>query len=161
MSFLCFSVWKQFKNNTYYLLPNNKLFDMTKLKAFADDKLNVAKTTISLCDRVANTVGKEENAFSSFPTVFSKADFFRVINCGDYVVNPFPNHKILDSSKLKGVCRRQFWGWWKGEKVLIRGRKHCGKRRNCSFQAISPFPTVFSKDLCHRLVKARACLGKG
>ena len=22
-------------------------------------------------------------------------------------------------------------------------RKHCGKRRNCSLQAISPFPTVF------------------
>ena len=25
------------------------------------------------------------------------------------------------------------------------GRKHCGKRRNCSLQAISLFPTVFSK----------------
>ena len=37
-------------------------------------------------------------------------------------------------------------------------RKHCGKSRNCSLQAISPFPTMFSKDL-H--VKTRACLGKG
>ena len=26
-------------------------------------------------------------------------------------------------------------------------RKHCGKRRNFSLRAISPFPTVFSKDL--------------
>ena len=26
-------------------------------------------------------------------------------------------------------------------------RKHCGKRRNCSLQAISPFPTVFSEGL--------------
>ena len=25
------------------------------------------------------------------------------------------------------------------------GRKHCGKRRNCSSRAISPFPTVFQK----------------
>ena len=25
------------------------------------------------------------------------------------------------------------------------GRKHCGKRRNCSLRAISPFPTVFWK----------------
>ena len=25
------------------------------------------------------------------------------------------------------------------------GRKQCGKRRNCSLRAISPFPTVFSK----------------
>ena len=27
------------------------------------------------------------------------------------------------------------------------GRKHCGKRRNCSLPAISPFPSVFSKGL--------------
>ena len=39
-----------------------KFLDMTKLKAFADDKLNVAKIKICLCDRVENTVGKEENA---------------------------------------------------------------------------------------------------
>ena len=26
-------------------------------------------------------------------------------------------------------------------------RKHCGKRRNCSLRAISPFPTVFSTCL--------------
>ena len=32
-------------------------------------------------------------------------------------------------------------------------RKHCGKRRNCSLRAISPFPTVFSKDLYCRHVK--------
>ena len=45
------------------------------------------------------------------------------------------------------VCRRQFRIWWKLQKVLQTGRKHCGKRRNCSLRAISPFPTVFSKDL--------------
>ena len=26
-------------------------------------------------------------------------------------------------------------------------RNHCGKTKNCSLQAISPFPTVFSNDL--------------
>ena len=40
------------------------------------------------------------------------------------------------------------------------GRKHCWKRRNCSLRAISPFPTLFSKDLYCRNVKTRACLGK-
>ena len=40
------------------------------------------------------------------------------------------------------------------------GRKHCGKRRNCSLRAISPFPTVFSKALYCRHVKTRACLGQ-
>ena len=39
--------------------------------------------------------------------------------------------------------------------------KHCGKRRNCSLRAISPFPTVLSKDLSCRHVNTRACLGKG
>ena len=62
-------------------LPNDKILEVTKLKSFADDKLNVAKMMISLFDRVENTVGKGENAgyqpaFSSFPTLFSKAFFF-------------------------------------------------------------------------------------
>ena len=33
--------------------------------------------------------------------------------------------------------------------------------RNCSLQALSPFPAVFFKDLYCRYVKTRACLGKG
>ena len=55
-------------------LPNDKFLDMTKFKASADDKLNVDKMTISLCDRVENTEGKEENAgyqhFLLFPQIF-------------------------------------------------------------------------------------------
>ena len=43
-------------------LPNDKLLDQTKLKAFGDNKLNVAKMTISLYNRVENTVVKGENA---------------------------------------------------------------------------------------------------
>ena len=58
------------------------------------------------------------------------------------------------------VCRRQFQIWWKWQKCLQMVRKRCGKRRNCSLRAISPFPTVFSKDLYYRHVKTRACLGK-
>ena len=53
--------------------------------------------------------------------------------------------------------RRQFKILSEGQKVLQMGRKHCGKRRNCSSQAISPFPTVFSKDLYWRHIKTRAC----
>ena len=45
-------------------------------------------------------------------------------------------------SKLK-VCRRQFQIWRKWQQVIRKGRKHCGKRRNCSLRAISPFPSVF------------------
>ena len=59
------------------------------------------------------------------------------------------------------LCRRQFQIWWKWQEVLQMGIKHCGKRRNCSLRAISPFPSVFSKDLYCRRVKTRACFGKG
>ena len=43
-------------------LPNDNILDVTKLKAFADDKLNVARMMISLLDRIENTVGKGEKA---------------------------------------------------------------------------------------------------
>ena len=45
--------------------PHDKIFDQTKLKAFADDKLNVTKMTISVYDGVENIVGKGEIACSS------------------------------------------------------------------------------------------------
>ena len=45
--------------------PHNKILDMTKLKAFADDKLNVTKMIICVFDRVENIVGKGEIACTS------------------------------------------------------------------------------------------------
>ena len=68
-------------------LPNDKIFDMTKLKAFADDKLSVAEMAIFLYDKSRKHCGKRRKswlpAFSSFPTVFSKAFFFRNLElCG-------------------------------------------------------------------------------
>ena len=58
------------------------------------------------------------------------------------------------------VCRWQVQSW-KLQKVLQKGRKLCGKRRNCSLWAISLFPTVFSEDFYCRHIKTRACLGNG
>ena len=56
--------------------PNNKILDWTKLKAFAEMKLNVAKMMISLFDRVVNIVVKEKNAGNQhlllFPQCFPK-----------------------------------------------------------------------------------------
>ena len=63
--------------------------------------------------------------------------------------------------QIERVCRWQFQIWLIWLKVFQKGRKHCGKRRNCSLLAISPFPTVFSKDLYCKHVKTRACLVKG
>ena len=57
-------------------LPNGKILDGFKLKAFADDKINVTEMVISLSDRTENIVGKGENAgyqhFLLFPESFQK-----------------------------------------------------------------------------------------
>ena len=45
-----------------YTLPNDKILDLSKLKAFADDKLKFDKIMISVFDSVENIVGKGENA---------------------------------------------------------------------------------------------------
>ena len=46
-------------------LPDDKILDETKLKAFADDKLNVTKMVTSVFNRVENIVGKGEIACTS------------------------------------------------------------------------------------------------
>ena len=43
-------------------LPNGKILNWSKLKAFSDDKIIVTEIMISLPDRVENIVGKGENA---------------------------------------------------------------------------------------------------
>ena len=60
-------------------LPNDKTLDVTKLKAFADDKINVAQMIFFVFDRVENIAGKGENAgyqhFLLFSQCFQKASF--------------------------------------------------------------------------------------
>ena len=58
----------------WYGVKAEDCVDWTKFKAFADDKLIVAKIMISVFDRVENNVGKGENAgnqhFLLFPHCF-------------------------------------------------------------------------------------------
>ena len=60
-------------------LPNDKILHWTKLKAFADDKLNFAKMRMFLLGRIENIEGKGENAgyqhFILFPQCFQKQSF--------------------------------------------------------------------------------------
>ena len=68
------------------LLPNDNISDVTKLKACAEDKFNIAKVMISLFDRIENIVGKRENAgyqhFLLFPQCFEKASSQRLLKVG-------------------------------------------------------------------------------
>ena len=81
------SSWTTDSDQPVNSLPNDKILDVTKFKAFAD-KLIVAKMMISLYDRLENTVGKGENAgylhFLLFQQCFPKpssAVSLKVGNC--------------------------------------------------------------------------------
>ena len=58
-------------------LPDDKIVGLPKLKAFADDKLNVTENVKVVFQRIENIVGKEENAgylhFLIFLQCFPKA----------------------------------------------------------------------------------------
>ena len=77
-------------NQILKLLQNDKLLDVKKLKAFADDKLNVTRMTISLFDKSRKHFSKSRKcwlpAFSPFPTVFSKALLFSFVKSGGSLV---------------------------------------------------------------------------
>ena len=68
-------------------LTLTKILDWSKLKALADDKINVAEMITSVSERVENIVGKRRKcwlpAFSLFLTMFSKPFFSRGVKSLD------------------------------------------------------------------------------
>ena len=67
-------------------LPNDKFLDWSKLKAFADNNINVTKKLKFVLERVENIVGKGENAgyqhFLLFPQSFQKVSYTRSLKVG-------------------------------------------------------------------------------
>ena len=67
-------------------LLNNKNFDRSKLKSFADDKLNLNKKSKLVLGRVENIVGKGENTgyqhFLLFQQCFQKASLLKSLKVG-------------------------------------------------------------------------------
>ena len=73
-----------------YSLPEDKVWDLLKLKPFADDKMKVLQMMTSVCDRVENIVKKGKNAgntgykhFLLFPQCFQKSSLLGslISNC--------------------------------------------------------------------------------
>ena len=107
--------------------------------------------------------GKRKKCLPLLPVTFWNILYH--IHCGgNYSCDRHLTHYQTTNFRLfqtERLCRLQFQIWRKWLKVIQKGRKHCGKRRNCSLWAISPFPTVFSKGLFPRGVKRCHCVGKG
>ena len=70
--------------------PDDKILGLPKLKAFADDKLNVTQNIKVVFHRLEYIVGKEENAgyqhFPLFPQCFLKAFFLQCVKSRHCVV---------------------------------------------------------------------------
>ena len=86
------------------------MLDFTKLKAFADDKINVMQTLKFAFGRVENIVGKGENAGYQHYLLFAQCFFQKASFSGSlkvgivwYRLNPFPNKPWF----LR-VCRKSF-----------------------------------------------------
>ena len=73
---------------------------------------------------------------------------------------PFPKLQIFRLVQIESICRQQ--NKWKLNIEICngKGRKHCGKWRKCWLPAFSPFPTMFSKAFCLRVVKSWVCVVK-
>ena len=60
-------------------------------------------------------------------------------------VNPLPHMPILGFSDSAANKDMMLKTWRNGDTIIWLSRKHCGKRRNCLWRLISPFPIMFSK----------------
>ena len=72
------------KHSTLYQTTN--FLNRSKLKAFADDKMNMPRNFKYILGRVENIVGKGENAgylyFLLFPQCFQNASFSELLKVG-------------------------------------------------------------------------------
>ena len=75
-------------------------------------------------------------------------------------LNPLPEDKILDRSKLKQSADDNFKFDENSRQFFKQVENTVGKGETL-FQAISPFPTVFSKGLIPRCIKRCHCVGMG
>ena len=91
----------------FNFLLNDEILDWSKLKVFAEDKININEKLKFCSGRVENIVGKGENAgyqhFLLFPQCFRMSSSPGSLNLGIVWerVNSLPNNKILDWSKFK------------------------------------------------------------
>ena len=60
ISSLAYGQWS-LKTKPIPLFQKNEIFDVIKLRAFADDKFNIARKMISLFDSEENTMGQEDH----------------------------------------------------------------------------------------------------
>ena len=135
--------------------PDDNILD--KLKAFAEDKINVAQMMVCVLERVEtfeNIVGQGENAgyqhFLLFPQWFQKASFLGLLKVRSgkrlrSICVQNTRRQILDSSKLKEFADDNFKFDLNGRKLSIRVEKTLGKGEIACYEHFLLFPLYFQK----------------
>ena len=83
--YMSLSLAKEGLRHLFYSLPNDKILGCSKLKAFADNKINETKKLKFVLQRVENIVKRRKSwlpAFSPFTRCFQKASFSRLLKAG-------------------------------------------------------------------------------
>ena len=121
--------------NIFNSFPHNKILDLSKFKAFADDKINVTKKMKFVLGRVKTLWEKEKMLVASIFS-FSLNVFKRLLSLGRYKLG-------LCGKELRRLLETL---WEKGY-----GGKHSDQRRKCWLPSISFFPTMISKAFSFRV----------
>ena len=136
-------------------LPNDKILDWSKLKASADDKINVTQNLIlSLNIFILHRL---RNKFLQLILMFLDSASWELHQYSRRMCEPMkkiqkltpaPENRTRDLKIAKPTLYLT-----KIDIGFRMGRKHGGKRRKCWLLAFSPFPTMFSNVLSFRVVK--------
>ena len=78
----------------FHSLANDKILDSSKLKAFANDKINVTEKLNFVFARIQNIVGKQENAGYQHFLLFSQVLFPKVVTSLDCAVKKLQTTKL-------------------------------------------------------------------
>ena len=166
-------IFSSLRNVSYSLnlYQTISFLDWIKFKALNLQTINKVslKNMIFIFDWKKTSGEKEKMLITSivpFPTLFWKGCFRRVDKSWDFVVkswnkdlivqtnfNPLLDTLIFGSSNSAANKNMMSKIWSNGDTIIWLSRKHCGRRRNCSLWAISPFSTMFSKAVCCWCVK--------
>ena len=76
-------------------LPNDKILDWSKLKAFADDKFNIVKIMEIVVNNTENIVGKGENAAYQHFLLFQQC-FLKGMHSRDCLVKGLNKMDFID-----------------------------------------------------------------
>ena len=140
-------------------LPNHKILELSKLKAFADDDLTHYKTTnfrLFQTERVCRQFQFEENGRKLSKQVENTVGKGEIARCEQFLLFPQSFQKACFPGASKGVI---VWES-KIEICFGKGRNHPGKRSKCWLPAFSPFPTMFLEGFKYRVVTSRDCVVK-